>query len=258
MGRAVEMMFALTATLAAASTTSRRCHLDPETYPSVWNETALRVCTGSPRPERVCVVGGGFAGVHMAWLLKRRLFTNITVFEASSRTGGDAWTRVPVPDPSGKDTITRELGAAFLSPDYDEVRALLSRFGHKELPLSTTTQLEFHVRQGPQETVQHAAEWANERVSRYTHTTNATANGLAVAAALGRYVELHRFIFVSSSASRPPREPPQNCSAASSPWPFGGTLSHPLRSRVGLSLSRRARTPDDFLQNLPPQTASRC
>lgn len=160
----------------ARADVAHSCRLEPgRSYPSLWNETALRECSGAPRAERVCMVGAGAASVHLAWLLKRRLFVNITLFEASGRIGGDTWTRKAPGGPA--DNVTRELGAAFLSPDYHEVRALLARFGQKELPLSKRTQLEFRTESaGSAEAVQTPDAWANERVSRYTHTTNATAN----------------------------------------------------------------------------------
>ena len=62
-------------------------------YPSFWNRTALLVCEGVHRPERVCIVGGGSSGVHMGWLLRRRGFDNTVLFEKNGRLGGDAWTR---------------------------------------------------------------------------------------------------------------------------------------------------------------------
>lgn len=37
--------------------------------------------------DRIAVVGGGPSGIHMAYLLKEKGFTNITVFEKSSRVG---------------------------------------------------------------------------------------------------------------------------------------------------------------------------
>ena len=192
--------------LAATSMVgSPQCHLesDVEPYLSLWNQTALRICTGEPRREHVCVIGGGVGGVHLAWLLKRRLFTNMTLFDQSARLGGDVWTR-KAPPGGGADNVTRELGAAFLSPDYVEVRALLARFGQEELPLSTLSQLEFHSEHGGTETVQSAAEWALQRLSHYTNTTNATANAEAVQAALSRYVSLHRNIFGEYEGRFPP------------------------------------------------------
>ena len=39
------------------------------------------------RKDRIAVVGAGSAGVHMAYLLKRKGFTNITILEQSKRIG---------------------------------------------------------------------------------------------------------------------------------------------------------------------------
>ena len=65
-----------------------RCAQEPgRSYPSPHNSTALLRCE-LPRPERVCVVGGGLSGLHMAWLLRRRGFANTTVFEKEHMLGG--------------------------------------------------------------------------------------------------------------------------------------------------------------------------
>lgn len=95
-------------------------------YPSRLNRTAQLVCS-VPRPERVCVVGGGASGLHMAWLLRRRGFLNTTVFERDEVLGGKIRTHPRQTAPFNNDPITRELGAAFLSPDYDEVGLLPTR-----------------------------------------------------------------------------------------------------------------------------------
>ena len=195
------------AILAGAPTAHQRCHLEPIHYPSLWNTTALRVCEGPPRPERVCIVGGGPAGVHLGWLLRRRRFTNVTIFESNARLGGDVWTRERPATAADGDNITRELGAAFLSPDYVEVRALLSRFGQDELPLSTRTQLEFHVPRGggdAGEDVLNATAWAAERLARVTNSSNATHNAEVMAGALSRYEALHRHIFGAYEGRFPP------------------------------------------------------
>ena len=195
------------AILAGAPAAHQRCHLEPIHYSSLWNTTALRVCEGPPRPERVCIVGGGPAGVHLGWLLRRRRFTNVTIFESNARLGGDVWTRERPATAADGDNITRELGAAFLSPDYVEVRALLSRFGQDELPLSTRTQLEFHVPRGggdAGEDVLNATAWAAERLARVTNSSNATHNAEVMAGALSRYEALHRHIFGAYEGRFPP------------------------------------------------------
>ena len=46
--------------------------------------------------------------------------------------------------PTGQDGIIREMGAAFLSPDYDEVRGLAARYGATTLPISVSKEMQFH------------------------------------------------------------------------------------------------------------------
>jgi hypothetical protein len=121
-------------------------------YSSTYNKTALLQCINGTRPEKMCIVGAGSSGIHMGWLLKRRGFVNTVVYERRNRTGGDIWTWSPPPPPTLKgsaakdinDGITRELGAAFLSPDYDEVRGLLKRFRLPEVPISVKKEMDFH------------------------------------------------------------------------------------------------------------------
>ena len=110
------------------------CGIEPmHHYASEWNDTALTLCRGDPRPEQVCIVGGGMSGVHMGWLLKRRGFEKTVVLEANDRLGGKVYT---LTGGVGGGDVTREMGAAFLSPDYVEVRALVARFGQSEVPIS--------------------------------------------------------------------------------------------------------------------------
>ena len=88
----------------------------------------------------MCIIGGGSSGVHMGWLLKRRGFENTILYEQKKRLGGFIWTR-----PKDLQTnITRELGAAFLSPDYIEVREFLKRYNESGVPLSVKHMMHFH------------------------------------------------------------------------------------------------------------------
>jgi len=221
------------------------CILEPGfSYDSLWNETALRLCPGVARPERVCIVGGGSSGVHLGWLLKRRGFDPV-LFERKNRLGGDIWTRhrVPNSDPNAMDDddITRELGAAFLSPDYDEVRALLARYDMPEQPISAVTEMQFHAHYPsevaspvgaawapsggggggggepttaapplPGAFAQHAvapSDWAAHWTAAITGDPDPAANDAAVAAALAAYVALHIDIFGDMGRNRFPPEP---------------------------------------------------
>ena len=183
------------------------CHLESgHDYPSLWNKTSLLVCAPG-RPERVCVVGGGASGVHAAWLLRRRGFNRTTLFEANpARLGGKIWTRAAPATPPSRDDVTRELGAAFLSPDYDEVRGLLKRFGQHEVPLSVKHAIRFHhTAQNGTEIIERAADWSNAWVSEFTGTANASANAGQVGAALARYEALHASIFGRYAGRFPPK-----------------------------------------------------
>lgn len=198
------------------------CYVEPGyNYDSLWNTTALRLCKsldGKPRPEKVCIVGGGSSGTHLGWLLKRRGW-NPVLFERNGRLGGEIWTRYRLPSDDGGDNVTRELGAAFLSPDYDEVRALLARYNQTEVAISSIDEMQFHVHfpddePNPVETTSSRAErvvtpqvWAEHWVSRITGSDNVTANNELVDEALKKYYTLHESIFGPMGRNRFPTEP---------------------------------------------------
>jgi hypothetical protein len=190
------------------------CGLEPGAapYDATWNTTSLRACDvkhGRARQEKVCVVGAGSSGVHLAWLLKRRGFNRTVVFERNDRLGGDIFT-LDKGSPGG-DNITRELGAAFLSPDYEEVRALLARYGQSEEPISVEHMMRFHTtRAAPNgttvDTAESAKAWYGAWVGRILNTTDPAAQTAAVSAALQRYTDIHSSIFGATYKGRfPPR-----------------------------------------------------
>ncbi|MEM7022287.1 MAG: FAD-dependent oxidoreductase [Pseudomonadota bacterium] len=74
------------------------------------------------RHNRIAIIGAGPAGIHMASLLKRRGYSNVTVFERTRRIGGKSRTLI-------KDGIPHELGTCFLSNTYRRVKELVSEYG---------------------------------------------------------------------------------------------------------------------------------
>jgi uncharacterized protein (TIGR03792 family) len=142
----------------------------------------------------------------MGWLLKRRGYENTVLFEARDRLGGFVWTRPGDRPGQGPTTITRELGAAFLSPDYVEVRALLKRYGEEEVPLSVKHMMHFHtLGDGGQDVAEAASAWYNGWVKEYTGTSDPERNGELVGAGLKRYYALHESIFGTYPTRFPPR-----------------------------------------------------
>ena len=159
--------------LAGAELTPRvgaSCSLEPNhNYPSRLNKTTLLVCNDT-KQERVCIVGAGSSAVHMGWLLRRRGFVNTVLFEREDRVGGKIWTH----EPTVEGDIVRELSAAFLSPDYFEVRGLMDRFGQIDVPFSVSKMIQMHASNTTASMT--PSKWYNEWVSSITGTTDAAAN----------------------------------------------------------------------------------
>jgi hypothetical protein len=73
--------------------------------------------------QRIAVVGAGIAGLHMAYLLKKKGFNNIVVLEKTSRVGGKIMS-------IQHDGVPHEMGACYTSPDYKtNVYALAEELG---------------------------------------------------------------------------------------------------------------------------------
>ena len=190
-------------------------------YPGMWNKTTLRTCM---RPEKICIVGGGSSGVHMGWLLKRRGFQNTVLFEQNNRLGGFVWTR----QADDQTNVTRELGAAFLSPDYVEVREFLKRYGEKDVPLSVKRMMHFHNTSTtpfpdqvhrPEEgnpahhdTAELPSDYYNRWLKTFTGTSDPGINGKLVGEALEKYYAISAEIFGDYAGRFPPRpRRPSNC-----------------------------------------------
>ena len=71
--------------------------------------------------RRIIIVGGGFAGITMAWLLERRGFQNISILESENRIGGKIYSYT-------QNNIPHELGACYTQPAYHSVHELLNIF----------------------------------------------------------------------------------------------------------------------------------
>ena len=66
---------------------------------------------GPKREEHVCVVGAGPAGIHMSVMLKRKGYSNISIFEKTGRVGGKCFD-------SKIDGLYRPQGGLYLTEDY--------------------------------------------------------------------------------------------------------------------------------------------
>ena len=80
-----------------------------------------------PNPnEKVCIVGAGPAGIHMALSLKDKGYQNIKMFEKTGRHGGKSYDTII-------DGVYRPQGTIYLTADYvDNVMALAERYNAGE------------------------------------------------------------------------------------------------------------------------------
>ena len=75
---------------------------------------------GPKRREKVCIVGAGPAGVHMATRLKEKGFRKIKIFEKSGRVGGKSYDTII-------NGVYRPQGTIFLTADYFDNLVKLAR-----------------------------------------------------------------------------------------------------------------------------------
>lgn len=71
--------------------------------------------------DKIGIVGAGPSGVHMAYLLKQKGFTNVEILERSSRIGGKSESI------KYRGTV-QELGTVYISPDYEAIHELVEKF----------------------------------------------------------------------------------------------------------------------------------
>ena len=187
----------LSCALLAVAQAADSCYMEQgHSYDSKLNLTTLRKCNDT-KSDRVCIVGSGSSAVHMSWLLKRRGYINTVMYEKEDRIGGKIWTHQPQPG-----DVVRELGTAFLSPDYYEVRGLLSRFKQEEVPVSVSKEIQTHSN--------HTApgipisQWYDDQVAKVTGTTDKDANMRNISIALNRYFGIHAEIFGKYDGRMPP------------------------------------------------------
>jgi len=106
----------------------------------------------------------------------------------------------------GSDGIVRELAAAFLSPDYYEVRSLLARYSLTEVMVHLDM-MQFHSYSAVDgsDTIDTPDVWYDRAVSLITGDNDTVANNALVDAALDKYLTLHSDIFGDYIARFPPK-----------------------------------------------------
>jgi hypothetical protein len=75
--------------------------------------------------HRIAVIGAGPAGIHMASLLKKRGYDNVTILEKTNRIGGKSYTW-------HRDGVPYEMGTCFLHNGYHRIKQLARSYGLRE------------------------------------------------------------------------------------------------------------------------------
>src|SRR5262245_9848507 len=84
--------------------------------------------------ERVCIVGGGIAGLGAAWALQQHPDKfDFEIFERNDRLGGNAMT-VDIPQDDGSKVPIDISVTAFIPSVYQNYVELLNRYGIEQIP----------------------------------------------------------------------------------------------------------------------------
>ena len=74
------------------------------------------------KEHKIAVIGAGPAGIHMASLLKKRGFNNVTVLEKTDRIGGKSLT-------FQNEGVPHEMGTCFMHNGYHRIKKLVHAYG---------------------------------------------------------------------------------------------------------------------------------
>ena len=144
---------------------------------------------GPNRQDRVCIVGAGASGIHMALSLKKRNFTDIVIYEKSNRIGGKSFD-VTI------DNTVNYMGAVFIESNYfDSVVPLAKEYGLSHLVQIPTPNF-FMANSGflPGSKV-GIKEYMAGSLERITGVKDPLANFKQMLLDMGRYISIHQEMF---------------------------------------------------------------
>eukprot|EP00092_Neocalanus_flemingeri_P048583 GFUD01055484.1.p1 GENE.GFUD01055484.1~~GFUD01055484.1.p1 ORF type:complete len:620 (-),score=86.20 GFUD01055484.1:6-1865(-) len=147
-----------------------------------------------PGPElkdRVCIVGAGASGIHMALSLKKRSYENVVVFEKSIRVGGKCY------DVNYRGTPNAQ-GANFLEANYfneDNLVPVLREYGLDDLvPVPITHVWATNSATDPGSKLT-PSQFVLGTISKMTNSTSPEVNLGFYLQTVIRYIQLHKEMF---------------------------------------------------------------
>jgi len=146
---------------------------------------------GPDLSDRVCIVGAGVSGVHMAVSLKKRNYENVVVFEKSSRIGGKCF------DINYRGTPQAQ-GASYLEANYfnaDSLVPFLKEYGLDDLtPVSSTDIWTANSAKDSRNKLTRA-QFHFLSASALTNSTSLEVNARFFMQTLIRYCQIHKEMF---------------------------------------------------------------
>ena len=160
----------------------------------------FRPCNGCIRGPRrfrdsIAIVGAGPAGVHMAYLLKKKGFKDVTLLERRSRPGGKSYTI----DYRG---APHDMGTVYLSPDYEEnIIQLMKKFTGDHLAHLPSASIWLDKFKSP---LTYQTYVGLESLKNF-QTRNKTLAKLKLFNSIMQYIKLHQRLFGNYTGELMPR-----------------------------------------------------
>eukprot|EP00092_Neocalanus_flemingeri_P089300 GFUD01112994.1.p1 GENE.GFUD01112994.1~~GFUD01112994.1.p1 ORF type:complete len:612 (-),score=92.37 GFUD01112994.1:186-2021(-) len=146
---------------------------------------------GPDLKDRVCIIGAGASGIHMATSLKKRKYENVVVFERSIRVGGKCY------DVNYRGT-PNALGASYLEANAfneDNIIPFLREYGLDSLvPVSSTHMWATNSASDPGSKLT-PSQFTLGTISKLTNSTSPKENLSFFLQTVVRYIKLHIEMF---------------------------------------------------------------
>jgi predicted NAD/FAD-dependent oxidoreductase len=184
--------------------------------------------TWPAKSDRICVIGGGPAGIHMAYLLGAMGYDRVVVLEAADRLGGKSSTYV---DSEG---VIHEQGTCYVSNDYLEIKQWLQRYDMDEyVPAlqdgNQGQQVWKNIKDEPTTFREYALETSRDAGAGGILGVFDLAVGLSVIRGLKKYMRLHEELLGTYEGQLPPRPSDEVLTTLSQPfqtWLEANDLEH--------------------------------
>ena len=198
----IQVIFLFVGTTCAIRTTATKQH----------KLLPLKIHGPTSFHDKIAIIGAGPSGVHMAYLLKTKGFTNIKILEKTSEIGGKSKTIYYRGAP-------QEMGSVYLNPDYEGIIELVNKFVPGDLVNIPPHSAWLDKLPRPISYVRYTLSYA----MKYFKTKNETIIRMKLVQAIMRYIKIHKQLFGVYEGELVP-EPTAEVSHLYNPFTFLITL----------------------------------